>query len=244
MFSDAHAGVARPGARDRHAQRHRGERRRRPAPPAGGSLSRRRRAGAATPAATRAQAAARMPLDARKGGEYMVPAGRAQLPGARPPAAADQGGASLDRIAAPCDPTPPTPRAAAARTRLLPRSAGDLRSWLAAARAERAGELHHARSRAARRTPIRSTRCTRSSCTSRPSCSWSSRARWSTRCTSSAPRRARSAAQIHGNTRLEIGWTVGRGADPRGAHRGHVRQAAEHHQPAELDARPFLGPPA
>ena len=45
--------------------------------------------------------------------------------------------------------------------------------------------------------------------------------------TGSAPRRAAMAAQIHGNTRLEIGWTVAAARDPRGARRRHVRQAAE-----------------
>ena len=48
-------------------------------------------------------------------------------------------------------------------------------------------------------------------------------------------KKVRTAAQIHGNTRLEIGLDGRRGDDPRGPDRGHVRQAAEHHQPAQLE---------
>ena len=50
-------------------------------------------------------------------------------------------------------------------------------------------------------------------------------------------KKVRTAAQIHGNTRLEISWTIAAAADPRGADRGHVHQAAEHPQPAQLERR-------
>ena len=45
-------------------------------------------------------------------------------------------------------------------------------------------------------------------------------------------RKGRVAAQIHGNTRLEIGWTVGAAADPRRPRRRHVRAARRHPEPA------------
>ena len=45
------------------------------------------------------------------------------------------------------------------------------------------------------------------------------------------------AAQIHGNTRLEIGWTVAAALILVRADRRHVREAAGHHQPAELERR-------
>ena len=72
----ADAGVAQPRPRGTATHSAAGrERRRRPAPTAGGSLTRRRRTGSATPAATRAQAAALMALDARKARRvYGVPA--------------------------------------------------------------------------------------------------------------------------------------------------------------------------
>ena len=50
-------------------------------------------------------------------------------------------------------------------------------------------------------------------------------------------RKGRVAAQIRGNTRLEIGWTVGRGADSRGAHGGHVRRCS-----ASIKNPPRSGP--
>ncbi len=49
-------------------------------------------------------------------------------------------------------------------------------------------------------------------------------------------KRGARAAQIHGNTRLEISWTIAAAADPGRAHRDHVRQAAEHHQSAGLES--------
>ena len=42
------------------------------------------------------------------------------------------------------------------------------------------------------------------------------------------------AAQIRGNTPLELGWTIGRGADPGRAHGRHVRLPARHREPARV----------
>ncbi len=68
----------------------------------------------------------------------------------------------------------------------------------------------------------------------------SSRAPSSTRSSASGPSSSPVAAQIHGNTPLEIGWTVGGGADPGRDHRGHVRQAPVDHQPAQLQLHRLL----
>ena len=51
--------------------------------------------------------------------------------------------------------------------------------------------------------------------------------------------KGRVAAQIHGNTRLEIGWTVGAAVHPRLPHGRDVRDAAEHQEPGaprDIDA--------
>ena len=48
-------------------------------------------------------------------------------------------------------------------------------------------------------------------------------------------KKVRTAAQIHGNTRLEISLDDRRRGDPRRADRGHVHQAPEHPQPAQLE---------
>ena len=53
----------------------------------------------------------------------------------------------------------------------------------------------------------------------------------SARCSSSARARARVAAQIHGNTQLEIGWTVGAARDPDLHHGLHVHPARRHQEP-------------
>ena len=50
-------------------------------------------------------------------------------------------------------------------------------------------------------------------------------------------RKGATAAQIHGNTRLEVGWTVARRGDPGGAGDHHVRQARRDPEPAQLQRR-------
>ena len=47
-------------------------------------------------------------------------------------------------------------------------------------------------------------------------------------------RRGAAARQIHGNTRLEMGWTLGAGARPGRAGGRHVHQALIDPEPAEL----------
>ena len=49
-----------------------------------------------------------------------------------------------------------------------------------------------------------------------------------------APPRRPEAAQIRGNTPLEIGWTVGAALDPRGPHRRHLRLPRRHREPARV----------
>ena len=131
----------------------------------------------------------------------------------------------------PCDPTPTTPcltgsgaaQAPTARSPALALALTLVASLLAGTR--RARQLHHAE---VGRLPERRRdrrRSTRSCSTSRRWCSLIVEGALVYSLIKFRAKKGAVAAQIHGNTRLEIGWTFGSGADPRGPHRGHVRQA-------------------
>ncbi len=206
----AQTATSRPRLRGIATHRATGARAALPSTAAGGSLIRRRSDGRATPAATRAQAVALIPLEARKRGQYM--GGAATARGAH-----RRFRLRLDRMPPLCDPGPHASRCARTALSELAR----LGSIICAGRAR---QLHHPEvGGSPNANQIDSLYMIVLVHRGRRVRDRGGRARLLA--VSFRAKKGAVAAQIHGNTRLEVGWTIARGADPRGADRGHVHQA-------------------
>ena len=206
------------------------------APPAAGSFSRRRSAGAATPAATRAQAVARMPLDARKGAEYMAARACRLRPTPRTGEREPQS-PRLDRMPRPCD-VPCAKPARGDRGRALAVALALVGSLILAPGAfagfitPKSGGSPNANqiASAVQDHPVHRGRRVRDR-RGRAGLLGLQVPRQEERGRRPDPRQHPAGDRLDGR----------RGGDPRGADRGHLREAAGHHQPAELERqRTFL----